>query len=82
MKAIDLKEKSDCLNDNSRTIPHAHLISVCKRYQKEKTCRYICLSQNGFACAKKTYIREVIDQLVKDDKMTAKSDNCEGLGDL
>ena len=69
------------LLDEKRKIPKAHLNSVCKIEQGEETCRYIALSQIGHVCMKKSPAKEKLDDLVKEDKMKARSDNCEGLGD-
>ena len=81
MQAVDLNnEMNDFFGDEQRKIPQAHLDSVCKLKQGEKTCRYISLTVNGFICTKKTPIKSMLDQRVLDNKMSAKGDNCEGLG--
>ena len=35
---------------------------------------------NGFVCAKKTKMKDVLDNLATQKKLVARSDNCEGLG--
>ena len=82
MKAIDTNEIiNKYFNDPTRKIPQAHLNSVCMYHKKEETCRYICLTVSGFCCVKKTPMKNSLDQMVLEDKMSAKADNCEGLGD-
>lgn len=79
MQGIDLKgQLNKYLFDNKRKIPKAHLQSVCKIKQGEKTCRYICLCLRGYICVKKTPMKSTIDEM--NDKMSSKGDNCEGLG--
>ena len=81
MQAIDIKGKlGEYLLDKQRSIPKAHLNSVCKFKQGKKTCRYISLTVNGYVCVKKTPMRAALDQRVKEKKMNAEGDNCEGLG--
>lgn len=83
MNVVDTKgEMGDFLSDPNRKIPNAHLNSVCKLYEKHETCRYICLYPIGFVCAKKTPMKKMLDQRVAEGKMTARSDNCEGLGEI
>ena len=81
MYGVDFNNQlSDYLLDENRKIPKAHLNSVCKIEQKEKTCRYIALSEIGFVCMKKSPAKNKLDQLSNSGSMSAKSDNCEGLG--
>jgi len=70
------------LLDEKRKIPKAHLQTVCKIEQKEKTCRYIALSRIGYICMKKSPIKQKLDEMVKEKNMIALADNCEGLGDV
>ena len=70
----------DYLLDDKRKISKAHLQSVCKIEQKEKTCRYISLSKNGYVCMKKSPVKLELDDMVNNNKMSAQADNCEGLG--
>ena len=60
------------------SIPSEMLKNTCKIGQGEACCRYITCSQNGFECEKKSALKGVIDSRVL--YMTAKGDNCEGLG--
>lgn len=82
MQAVDHNgEMNDYFNDENRVIPKAHLSSVCKIKQGNKTCRYISLSPKlGFICVKNTPMKNMLDNRVKENKMNAISDNCEGLG--
>jgi hypothetical protein len=81
MYGIDFNNQlGDYLLDENRKIPKAHLAAVCKIEQKEKCCRYISLSEIGYVCMKKSPAKEKLDQLAKDEKMSASDDNCEGLG--
>ncbi len=83
MYAVDFNDQlNEYLLDEKRKIPKAHLDVVCKIEQKEKTCRYIALSKIGHVCMKKSPAKLKLNQLVKENKMTAQADNCEGLGDL
>lgn len=80
-QAIDLRDDMhEYFLDEARKIPKAHVDSVCKIHQQEKTCRYLALTVNGWICVKKTPMKPVLDQRVSEEKMTAKGDNCEGLG--
>lgn len=81
MYSVDFQNQlNDYLLDENRKIPNAHLRSVCKKDQKD-ACRYICLCQIGFVCMKKTPIKEKLDEWVNIKKMSARADNCEGLGE-
>ena len=81
MQAIDLNgDLNEYLFDEQRKINKAHLKSVCKFKHGDKTCRYICLCVNGYVCVKKTKMKNALDENVKKNKMSAKGDNCEGLG--
>lgn len=81
MYGIDFNNQlSDYLLDENRKISKAHLESVCKIGQKEKACRYISLSKIGFVCMKKSPAKEKLDEMVDNEQMSARSDNCEGLG--
>jgi len=81
MKAINLKDKINNYNERpDLSIPKAHLNSICQFKQKDQTCRYICLLSTGYICCKKTELKNYFDMLVKEGKMIALGDNCEGLG--
>ena len=81
MYAVDFQNQlNDYLLDKHRKIPKAHLDAVCKIYKKAKTCRYLALSKIGFVCMKKSPAKEKLDQMARDKKITARADNCEGLG--
>jgi len=55
MYGVDFNNQlTEYLLDENRKIPKAHLDSVCKIEQKEKTCRYIALSKIGYVCMKKS----------------------------
>ena len=81
MYGVDFNNQlSDYLLDENRKISKAHLNSVCKIGQKEKACRYIALSQIGYICMKKSPAKNKLDEMVNNKSMSARSDNCEGLG--
>ena len=82
MYSIDFQNQlNDYLLDPDRKIPKAHLDTVCKIYHKKNTCRYISLSSIGYVCMKKSPAKEQLDKWVNNGNMSAKADNCEGLGD-
>ena len=81
MYGVDFNNQlSDYLLDENRKILKAHLDGVCKIEQKEKTCRYIALSQIGYVCMKKSPAKDKLDEMANNESMSARSDNCEGLG--
>ena len=81
MYGVDFNDQlSDYLLDEDRKISKAHLNGVCKIEQKEKTCRYIALSQIGYVCMKKSPAKDKLDEMANSESMSARSDNCEGLG--
>ena len=84
MQAVDHNgEMNDYLTDEKRKIPDAHLYSVCKLKQGDKTCRYIGLVPGlGFVCAKKTPMKDMLDGRVSSGEMSATGDNCEGFGKI
>lgn len=83
MYGVDFNNQlGEYLLDESRKIPKAHLDTVCKTSQKEKTCRYISLSKIGYVCMKRSPVQKKLDQLVKEKNMIARADNCEGLGKI
>jgi hypothetical protein len=83
MYGVDFDNQlGDYLLDDKRKIPKAHLDSVCKIGQKEKTCRYISLSKIGYVCMKHSPAKEQLDKLVIQKRMLAQSDNCNGFGRL
>lgn len=81
MYGVDFNDQlSDYLLDEDRKISKVHLDGVCKIEQKEKTCRYISLSQMGYVCMKKSPAKDKLDEMANNESMSARSDNCEGLG--
>ena len=82
MKAIDMKDNSDGeLLDDARQIPSDQVDRVCLIGQGDRTCKYITIQgDRGFVCAKGTSMGAMLDNLATNNKITAKSDNCEGLG--
>lgn len=81
MYSVDFQNQlNDYLLDEGRKIPAAHLKSVCKKDQKD-ACRYICLCQIGFVCMKKSPAKKQIDGWANTKIMSARADNCEGLGE-
>jgi hypothetical protein len=68
-----------CVNDATKIIDHSKLKKVCKIHEGERTCRYIAIGNAGFVCVKNTLLRPSLDEIVADNKMSAKADNCEGL---
>ena len=80
MKMIDTNgDLGDYLLDPNRKISKSHLDKVCKIYKKEKTCRYIGLSVNGHVCMKNSPMDSTLLQLSMEGKISARSDNCEGM---
>jgi polyhydroxyalkanoate synthesis regulator phasin len=80
MKGVDTRGKFDDLfSDKYLKISEKRLHNICKIEAGDKTCRYITLCSNGFMCLKNTKIKEAIDKMVEENKMTAKGDNCSGL---
>jgi len=83
MQAVDLQGTlNKYFFDAERKIPPAHLKTVCKFKHGQETCRYISLSVGGFACMKKTPVKNTLDERVKNNLMKAQGDNCEGLGNI
>lgn len=80
IKAIELKKKiKEELSDKKRVIIKERLIDTCLIGKAEKTCRYIFRSNEGYVCAKNSLIQLSIDEFVKNKKMVASGDNCNGL---
>ena len=83
MYGVDFDNQlGDYLLDNNRKIPKAHLNKVCKIGNKNETCRYISLSKIGFVCMKHSPAKAKLDEMARKNNMTAKSDNCVGLGNI
>jgi hypothetical protein len=82
MQGIDIQQFGDVFFDEGRKVPDAHRFNVCKYKQGKSTCRYLSLSINGYVCVKKTPIKQMLDLRVKEKKMSAQGDNCEGLGKI
>lgn len=54
---------------------------VCKHGTKEGCCRYLLFGAKGFECGKiSPTMKKYRDQLVKDEKIRERADNCEGDG--
>lgn len=70
-------------SDPKRTIPKAHLKSVCKIGCGNYTCRYLAsfsASAGEFKCMKNSPIAGEIDAEIRDNpKWRARGDNCDGL---
>jgi len=80
MKAVNTRGKfDDIFSDKCLSISKDRLNNICKIEAGDKTCRYIVLGSSGFTCAKNTKLKEAIDKMVEEDKMTAKQDHCSGL---
>jgi len=81
MYGVDFNDQlNKYLLDDERKITKAHLEGVCNIGKKEKACRYIALSKNGYVCMKKSPIKSKLDEMANNESMSARSDNCEGLG--
>ena len=82
MKAIDIKNNlNEYLLDKDRHISNEKIKSSCLIGNGERTCRYMMMTgKNGFVCAKRTPMSKILDNLVNENKITAKGNNCEGLG--
>ena len=81
MQALDTSgQMGEYLLDEKRKISKTHLYNVCRYKQGENTCRYISLTPQGYVCVKNSPMKKMLDERVKEDKMKAKGDNCEGLG--
>ena len=70
----------DYLNDPKRRISEQKLNEVCHIHAKDKTCRYISLTAEGFVCVKNSPMQSSIDTMVREKKFRATGDNCGGLG--
>lgn len=80
MKAIDHQQQlNDIVLDERRKIPEDHLENICKIHQGKVTCRYICLSVDGYVCVKNSNIDKVLDKQVEQETMSACGDNCPGI---
>tara|TARA_Y100000310_G_C20701843_1_gene830707 strand:- start:9728 stop:10012 length:285 start_codon:yes stop_codon:yes gene_type:complete len=83
MQGIEISEQmGEFFFDDQRKVPDAHRFQVCKFKKGEETCRYLSLSVKGYVCVKKTPMKQMLDNRVEEEKMSAKGDNCEGLGKL
>lgn len=82
MNIIDSGELKSFFLDPDRKIPSAHAKNVCLLERKPEACRYASLLHFGFVCMKKSPLKNTLDQLVKDEKMIRRGDNCEGLGEI
>jgi hypothetical protein len=79
MQSVNLKKVSLDIIDKGKSIPDAHLISICKVNKKNLTCRYIGMNHNGFVCMKHTVLKSSLDQMVIDKTIIAEGDNCNGI---
>jgi hypothetical protein len=81
MYGVDFNNQlGEYLLDEKRKISKDHLDSVCKIEQGESTCRYIALSHIGHVCMKNSPAKLKLDEMASEEKMKARSDNCDGLG--
>lgn len=55
-----------------------HVEEVCRRGQKDKTCRFLVVS-DGWKCEKFGPCKEVLNKQAESGKMGAKGDNCLGI---
>jgi hypothetical protein len=53
------------------------VVAICKP-STLGCCRYLCMSSNGWECAKLTDLKATIDRRVKTGHFRATGDNCNG----
>lgn len=83
MNLLDEKEEyGKYFLDPSRKIPKAHMETVCLSSRTKEACRYAALLSFGFVCMKKSPLKSILDNLVEENKIVRRGDNCEGLGVL
>lgn len=56
-----------------------YIQNICKIGQAELCCKYLIMGSKGFECAKKTSMKEVVDDNWANNEHVAQGDNCEGL---
>lgn len=61
------------------SLSNNHIKNVCKIGQGQDCCRYLLCGANGFECGKLGSLKQIIDNKVFRNQMTAQSDNCEGV---
>jgi len=67
----------------SYLIPEHMIDPVCKKGQGHDCCRSLKFGSGGFCCSKNVMpIKRLLDMRVADKDITARGDNCEGIGDL
>jgi len=66
------------MTDISFKLTDKHIKHVCKIGKKEKTCRFLALGEL-FSCEKFGSLGCTINDRVKENKMVARGDNCDGL---
>ena len=61
-----------------------HIVkNVCKIGQREKCCKYLVMSPDGFECMKVSESnKKVIDDAWAKDEHVAQGDNCDGKEDI
>jgi hypothetical protein len=57
-----------------------NVATVCLIGAGNKCCRYLMVGGYGFECAKITALKTTLDTRVKQGRMIAQGDNCEGKG--
>jgi len=58
-----------------------HVEKICRRGQKDKTCRFLVVS-DGWKCEKFGPCKEALNKQAESGKMGAKGDNCQGILDI
>lgn len=56
----------------------SYLVAVCKMNGGVQRCRYLRVKPCGFRCAKQSRHKALLDQLVADEAMAHRGDNCDG----
>ena len=55
-----------------------HVKDICKIGQGHDCCRYLVMGSTGFACAKYSSAKSILDARVKNHDIVARGDNCDG----
>ena len=83
MECIDTRGQwNHILKDSARKITQEKLEKTCSMHNGEKTCRYIMMGEEGYVCVKNSKLQELLDQRFSENKMIAKGNNCEGMGEI
>jgi hypothetical protein len=59
-------------------LPISHVNEICRIGQRSATCRYLGGLPGEFCCLKHSDLKDLIDERVANNTMTAQGDNCEG----